>query len=276
MRTQSPRRPRLAFLRPCLPVLMLLPVALAGCEDRDGHIVAGADAQALLAEALRAAGEQRHGDAIEIFERVKAERPEAIAAIHGLKFAVVLYTMGEAERFDAHCRWLIARYRNADTATDAERSVKGYLLFPGPHDPALLAHADKMTAFALESSLEAGDAELLPWFYVSRGMAQYRMGNFEEAVESLARSADDKSLYIRSLAQAFYAMAEHGRGNDARALALLEKARATRAELPAPGTDEYNEEWTDTLMAHLAMREAEEVIGGALNAQDGGSHADGG
>jgi len=219
-----------------------------------------AKAQALLADALRFAGEQRYDDAIAAFERVKAQRPEAIVSIQGFKMAVVYAQVGDRERFDAHGRWLIARYQDAEAATDAERSVTGYLLFAGPHDPALLAEAVVRTRYAVEAAAKAGEAELLPWFYLSNGMAEYRMKNFAEASTWLAKVADDETLYIRSLAKVFHAMAVHGQGQHAETLALLEKARATAATLPTPGTEEYQEEWTDTLSTQLVMGEAESLI----------------
>lgn len=219
-----------------------------------------AQAEALLADALRFAGEQRYDDTIAAFEKVKAQRPEAIVSIQGFKMAVVYAQVGDRERFDAHSRWLIARYKDAELATDAERSVKGYLLFAGPHDPALLAEAAGRTRYAVEAAAKAGEAELLPWFYLSHGMAEYRMKHYAEAATWLAKVVDDETLYIRSLAQVFHSMAVHEQGKRAEALALLEKARTTAATLPASGTEEYQEEWTDTLSTQLAMGEAEALI----------------
>lgn len=219
-----------------------------------------AQAKALLADALRLAGDQRYPESIAAFETVKANHPDAIESIHGHKIAVVHAAAGDGTNLEAHCRWLIDRYQDADLATDAERSVKGYLLFAGPHDPALLAEAARRTRYAVEAAAKAGEADLLPWFQVSLGMAEYRLGNYAEAATWLAKAAGDDNLYIRSLAQAFHAMAVHGQGKTAEALALLEKARATAAALPAPGSEEYKKEWTDTLSAQLALREAAERV----------------
>ncbi|MBL7644835.1 MAG: hypothetical protein JNK74_01475 [Candidatus Hydrogenedentes bacterium] len=243
--------------RHLLTALLFLAAFPAMAEDTT---LDEANAQALLADALRFAGEQRYPESIAAFEKVKAQRPEAIVSIQGLKMAVVYAQVGDVEKFDAHSRWLIARYKDAELATDAERSVKGYLLFAGPHDPALLAEALVRTRYAVEAAAKAGEAELLPWFYLSHGMAEYRMKNYAEAATWLAKVADDETLYIGSLAQAFHAMAVHGQGQHAEALALLEKARATATTLPAPGTEEYKEEWPDTLSTQLAMGEAEALI----------------
>lgn len=244
--------------RQLLTALLLLLTALPALVA--SAVLDDTQAQALLADALRFAGEQRYDDAIAAFEKVKAERPEAIVSIQGHKIAVVYATIRDSEKLNAHCRWLIARYKDAELATDAERSVKGYLLFSGPHDPALLAQAVGRTRYAVDTAAKAGEAELLPWFYLSHGMAEYRMKNYAESATWLAKVVDDETLYIRSLAQAFHAMAVHRQGQRAEALALLEKARATAVTLPAPGTEEYKKEWTDTLSTQLAMREAEALI----------------
>jgi tetratricopeptide (TPR) repeat protein len=209
---------------------------------------------------LQLASEDRHEAAVQLFERVKQQRPDTIASIHGHKVAVVYAVIGDRERHEAHCRWLMERYRDAELPTDAERSVKGYLLFPSADDPALIEHALERTRLATDYAVERGEGDLLPWFEGSRGMAEYRSANFAEAVAYLEKAATADNLYISSLALPFQAMAEFERGNHQRAAALLEQARAAAARLPAPGSEEYLREWTDTLTTKHALREAERVV----------------
>ena len=216
----------------------------------------------VLDEVLDLASREQHEAAVQLFERVKEEDPDSIEAIHGHKVAVVYAVIGDRGRHEAHCRWLMERYRDAEQPTDAERSVKGYLVFPSTEDPALLQHALERTRFATEHAVERGEGDLLHWFEGSRGMAEYLSGNLDEAVAWSEKAARAESLYIRSLALPFQAMAEYARGNRERGRALLKEARVLADKLPEPGSEEYLREWTDTLTTQLAMREAEQVIAG--------------
>ena len=209
---------------------------------------------------LYLAGQNRHEDALALFEQVKEKRPETIASIHGHKVAILYAAAGDRTRHEAHCRWLMDRYRDATLPTDAERSVKGYLLFPSADDPALMEHALERTRYATEHAETQGEGEFLLWFEGSQGMAEYRSGNYAEAVIHLGRAADAEDLYIHSLAFPFLAMAEHAQGNSESAENWLKKARAAAALLPEPGSAEYAKEWTDTLTTQIALREAEQII----------------
>lgn len=211
---------------------------------------------------MELAAREQHEAAVAMFERVKENQPETIESIHGHKVAVIYAHIGDPARHAAHCLWLIERYRDAELPTDAERSVKGYVLAPSTDDPALLEHALERTRLATDYAEERGEGEYQLWFEGSRGMAAYRVGNYDEAVTHLEKAAEADNLYISSLALPFLAMAEFARGNHERAGTVMEQARAEAARLPEPGSDEYLREWTDTLTTQLAMREAEEVIAG--------------
>lgn len=223
---------------------------------------AHADPPRLMDEAMRLAGEARHAEALARFEQARREAPETIEAIHGLKIAVLLAAEGDAAAHEAHARWLVERHPAPETATDAERSVKGYLLPPWDKDPGLLAHAVAMTRLATDRAEAAGEGELLPWFQLSRGIAAYRAGDAADARAWLEKTLADESPYIRGLARAFHAMAAHHAGDAGAARASLHEARALADAMPAPGTPEYAKEWTDTLAARMALAEADALIGG--------------
>lgn len=240
-------------------VAMLFIAALATLGISGGQVNAltETEARAALDRVQRLSGEQAYTEARLDFAVVKEKRPEAIEAIDGLKMAVVMAVMGNEAALVAHSRWLLERYALSMAATDAERSVKGYLVYPGEKDPALLAQAVERARFAVEQATAAGDDELLPWFHVSLGIAEFRAGQYAAAATWLEKSTDNETRYIRGLALAFAAMTARERGHLEQADALLERARETAAALPAPGTDEYIEEWTDTEVIKMAMAEAE-------------------
>lgn len=243
---------------PIAPLILLVAAAGASPDAADAPVAPDA-----IEAVMDLASKGQHEAAVALFERIKEQRPDTIESIHGHKVAVVYAVIGDRSRHEAHCRWLMDRYRDARLPTDAERSVKGYLLFPSAEDAALLARALERTRLATDFALERSEGQYLLWFQGSRGMAEYRSGNYAEAISYLEKAANAESLYINSLALPFQAMAEFAQGNRERAGALMEQARAAAARLPAPGTEEYLKEWTDTLTTQLAMREAEKTVAGS-------------
>jgi tetratricopeptide (TPR) repeat protein len=216
--------------------------------------------RARLDEALRLASEGKYDGTVAIFEEMKAKQPDAITALDGLKLVVVYAEMGNAAKYDELTRWLVARHRKPARATDAERSVKGYIVHRRATDPALLAHAVEMTRFAGERAAADGEGQYQGFFDTSRGVAAYRVGRHAEAAKWLATTIEHESLYVRTLALPFYAMATLAQGNRADAQPLLARARTAARDLPKPGTEEYSIEWTDILISHMALAEAESAF----------------
>ena len=219
-------------------------------------------AREVLDDVQRLSGLREYDRAMSLFELVKEHNEEAIESIDGLKMAVVKAVAASREEHLAHSRWLLAQFPDPELATDAERAVKGYVLVPWADDADLIAAAVERCRFAVEQATDAGEAGYLPWFHGSYGMALYRAGEFEAAAESLAKSKDDESPFISSLTLAYHAMAEHQNGNAEAARESLEAARALVNAFPEPGSEHYQEEWTDILMSTMALEEAEELLGG--------------
>jgi tetratricopeptide (TPR) repeat protein len=219
-----------------------------------------------LDEALRFASVEEYARTIEAFEAVRAEDADAITSLDGLKLVVVYTEVGDFARSDELTRWLVARYRTPTTATDAERSIKGYIVSSHASDPALLAHAVDMARYASQHAAEHGEGEHQGFFDTSLAIALYRVGRFDEAVEWLPNAIGHESLYVRSLALPFFAMTELALDNRTQAEELLQQARQTAAELPAPGSASYAIDWTDILISRMALAEAEAAF--AAEARD--------
>lgn len=213
-----------------------------------------------LDEVQRLCGERQYDEAMDLFSAVKAQRADAIQSIDGLKMAVVKAVAAGRDDHLEHSRWLLSKFPDPELATDAERAVKGYVLVPWADDADLVAAAVERCRFAVDAATEAGEAGYLPWFYGSYGMALHRAEKFEEAVRWLEKSAADDSKFISSLAYAFLAMAEYGNSNTEGARDALAAARERVAAFPEPGTELYEEEWTDILMSSMALAEAEALI----------------
>jgi hypothetical protein len=208
----------------------------------------------------RWSSEQNYDQAMAEFEKIRAAEPDAVTSLDALKMVIVYAEVGNMARHDELSRWLVERYKAPKTATDAERSVKGYIVHASAKDQALLAHAAEMTRFASEHAAADGQGEYQSFFDTSRGVAAYRLGRYAEASRLLAPNADDTNVLVRGLALPFYAMSEHARGNRAQARALAERARAATRQLPVPGADRYELDWTDTLISRKALEEMEMTL----------------
>ena len=253
-------------LRQVAPLIVgLLASSVIACAPRESTPPPTAAAEPLdprqqLDDALRLASELKYAESVAAFEAVRARTPNAVTALDGLKYVVIYAEIGDMKKHEELTRWMVDRYHDPKTATDAERSVKGYVVSAGATDPALIGHAVTVTKFASERAAADGEGAYQGFFDTSRGVALYRAGQFKEAVRWLSPATAHESLYVRSLALPFLAMAELSLKNRIDASNLLKRSRATALQLPTPGTDEYILQWTDTLIARKALQEAETVF----------------
>jgi tetratricopeptide (TPR) repeat protein len=233
-------------------------VALGGVATAQSPAVPQARAQ--LDEVQRLSSVADYAGAMALFESVKATAPDAIESLDGLKIAVVYVHTGNTAKFLDLTNWLIARYRSPARSTDAERSVKGYLVWKGATDPAILAHALEMTTFASERAVASGEGQYQGFFDTARGIALYRVGRYAEAARWLPTTLTHEDVLVRTLALGFNAMNEFKLGNRARAGELMARARQELPRLPQPGSATFGADWTDTLITRMVVAEAEATI----------------
>jgi hypothetical protein len=167
---------------------------------------------------------------------------------------------GNLAKFQELTRWMIQRWPSPKLSTEAERQVKGYIVHKNATDPQLIARSVEMTRFASEQATASGEGQYQGFFDISRGIALYRAGRFADAATWLPKALTHESVYVRSLAQPFYAMTLRAQGDTARAAEMMAQARRTAATLPAVGSLDYSVEWTDILITRMVMKEAEEVF----------------
>jgi serine/threonine-protein kinase len=123
-------------------------------------------------------------------------------------YALVL--AGDIDKFHKLCRDMQQRFGNTADPVLAERTGKLCLLTP---QPDLLESADRLTQLALS---KGGNHQFVGWFRLARGLAAYRQGRLEEAIQILSN--------LEPLAKTSPAMAG---GN---LIAALAKARLTQGK----------------------------------------------
>jgi tetratricopeptide (TPR) repeat protein len=233
---------------------------LASCGIAAAQAPATSPNRAKLDEVRRLSSVADYAGAMTLFETVKAQSPDAIESLDGLKIAIVYLQTGNTAKFIELTNWLIARYRSPKTSTDAERSVKAYIVWKGARDPKILAHAVEMTRFASEHAQASGEAEYQGFFDTSRGIALYRVGRYSEAAQWLPKTLNHDDVLVRSLALAFNAMNEWRLGHRARATDLMGQVRRELPKLPTPGSPTFGADWTDVLITKMVVAEAETLV----------------
>jgi tetratricopeptide (TPR) repeat protein len=182
---------------------------------------------------------------------------------------------GDLEGYRTSCGELLRRF--GDTPADrsiAERVAKACLVGSGSDDLKLLMRlADQAVA--------PPDRASSPFQSMIKGIAEYRSGNDQAAVEWLTRSREGftKMLATRSRVERdgsvidesqstvgfFLAMAEHRLGHHPQARQALASAREQlQAEVPAPSSGSVKLGFGDWLIVHIAERDAAAVVEASL------------
>jgi tetratricopeptide (TPR) repeat protein len=180
--------------------------------------------------------------------------------------------LGREQDYLATRREVVRRF---EKSTD-DRTAGLCLVYPGgPEDSQQVM---KMIDAAIATHK---DAFGLQFFQVSKGMAEYRAGNDQEAVEWLTRGRDEWTSYLAShtrddrnryiwdevLAKTnyFLAMAELRRGREDEARAALAKARAQMEDhVPQADSGSIKVAMEGWLLVQIVAREAEAVVGGKV------------
>jgi tetratricopeptide (TPR) repeat protein len=166
----------------------------------------------------------QHEKALSLLEEFCDANPSDTDA--SLTLAVWQTWFGHEADYEATRRRLVHQAQGTDQAGTAERAAKAYCICPST-DPAMFANALVLA----QSAVELGkNGRYLPWYQLGLGLAQYRNGRYDAAVESLAQAEQtvgDNNQDIQGIARYFRAMSlfKQGRAQEARTLFSQEEAR---------------------------------------------------
>jgi tetratricopeptide (TPR) repeat protein len=173
--------------------------------------------------------------------------------------APVYLELGDKEGYRRVCREMLDRFGKSDQREIAERIAKTCLLAPD-------AGVDRAHVVNLaDRALAAGaNHPLLKFFHLARGMADYREGEFAKAVDRLrlSLSPGKEVTYLDSTAYLFLAMAQQKLGQVEEAQESMSKARVL-ADEKFPKVDRgqlLDANWPDWLRFQIIRREAEELV----------------
>lgn len=167
-----------------------------------------------------------------------------------------------SDEYGNHCRRMLELFGNTQDAYVAERTGKLCLLLPD------VVQNDSRPARLIDKAV--GMQPNAPWFLLASAIANYRGGQFRDALERLQRaeSQSEDQHYCTVLTELFRATSQHqlaeqdaAKGSLERAIGLLNstapKPKDESAEDEAP---DYGSNWHDRLICEVILREAQALI----------------
>jgi serine/threonine protein kinase/tetratricopeptide (TPR) repeat protein len=170
---------------------------------------------------------------------------------------------GDLEGYRENREATLARFGATSDPLTAQRVAQGSLLLP--LDTQALQTVDKLVEIALKGDTNYPGA----LFQFTKALAEYRLGRFQQAAQ-WAKGAIDKMGSPSREAQAWsvQAMAEYGQNHLEAAGAAIAKANEiAETKLPKLASDDLGPNFHDWFIAHILLREASALIGGAGKAE---------
>ena len=180
----------------------------------------------------------------------------------------LLIQSGHMADYTNHCKSMLDRFENTTDPSVAERTAKSCLLLPSAVSTNDLARAASLAARAVSLSKKS---DFMHWRWMTRGLAEYRSGRYDEAVqtEALAQNAAVHAREMNAPACeadacliSAMAHAKLNQGRQAR-VDLEEGLNLAQTRLPNLDNGDLGQRWFDALMANIIMREARETVEGA-------------
>jgi serine/threonine protein kinase/tetratricopeptide (TPR) repeat protein len=196
------------------------------------------------------------------FELAARDFEKALAADRGdaftwLNAGPVYARIGDVERYRSLCAEMLRRFGDSQEQDICEHVAKTCSILPdGVADTRALAKAADRVVVPQRPE----NVVMRPWRELAKGMVEYRLGHFDEAVKWLAPQAEQtEQARRRAIALGFLAMAEFRRGNAEQARAAVRQASEVIAKDGPKGDKWLN--FRDWLIALEAHKQAEELFG---------------
>jgi hypothetical protein len=160
--------------------------------------------------------------------------------------------MGDVAAYRDTAKAMLERFGGTDVSTVGERTAKVCLLTGTP-----VGEMAKLQALTDQALASKEDENLMPWFSLSKGLAEYRAGRFSSCLEYMDKTEAITSPAARATADLLRAMAHQRMGHAAEAQSFLDKAHERmEKEVAKPGVDriESSENW---LICQVLRREAD-------------------
>ena len=178
---------------------------------------------------------------------------------------VVLMESGKVREYDVFCRTTVDSFATTTNGDAAGRVLKTCLLLPP--DANLLPRMQPLGDAAGKFFRSLGPQQLWTWSAVPVGLWQYRVGNYDKAIESCRRclNENDKTSAQNATLRIILAMSAHQNGAAASVRAQLTLAKEAIDAWFKKGVesgDDRNGHWYDWIFARQLLREAQALMAG--------------
>ncbi len=179
--------------------------------------------------------------------------------------ACLLVQLGDLEGYRRLCARAVVRFATTKDPFTAERIAKDCLVLPASGvDPALAAKL-------VDTALAAGSNHWAwGWFVYAKGLAEYRLGHFVEAIDWLQKvpyvlpgCREAGVLLVTAMARQQMHQPAEARAQLRRGLDIVE----TSLPPPGEGTLTTHEHWVEVIITHTLAREAKELIEGTASSK---------
>jgi tetratricopeptide (TPR) repeat protein len=199
-------------------------------------------------------------DALADFAELKKKESGSWTPFYNL---LLLAQTGDHDGYVRYRRERLQQYAKAKTPwlMLAELTARASLLLPAEGEDLKLATelVDRMLADTNPTRLR--------WRQLTKGLAEYRRGEFKSAIEWLEKSRksppETPTPHLEAQTLLLLAMAQDRLGEVDQARTFLADAqKIIDGQLPKPASGSLSEAWPDWIIAHALHREAEGLIGG--------------
>jgi hypothetical protein len=163
---------------------------------------------------------------------------------------------GDVEAYREHCRKVRRQFSDTTEPVLAERMAKACCLLPPSVEDFEVIRQWAETGVNVDPPP--------PWSMLARGIAEYRQGRFEAAVEWAPKGYPCRGDYIEATAQPVIAMAQYRLNRTEPAHAALAAAAEAMRKMPALDSRDLEDSW-EFLMSHDLLREAQALILGKVS-----------
>jgi tetratricopeptide (TPR) repeat protein len=208
----------------------------------------------LRVDLLACAG--RFDEAIAALQDVMARTPNDHLAHY--KLLPLLAEAGRKEDYRNACETMATLFAEAEHPEIHERVAKGSLFWAesGVDAKRVVSIAERGLKIAMERR-----HVLLPCFQTTKGLAEYRLGNYSAALQlaeqALAPDQDAYYIVVPGYQLKAMALARLGRLNESKQ--ALDKARLAHEQAPKP-IERALAFWNDWYMADIMFREADALL----------------
>ena len=204
----------------------------------------------------RALGSDDWGTAGDVLEVLISDAGEDIETTRDWMMLAACYLwQGKDDEYEALARRMVEHHSGAGDAASLERSAKVFFIAPSQSGPALAAKAANMARKA--NGIATGAWE---WMRLCQGIAEYRVGNREEAQQLLSSASNTTQRNCLALASTFLAMAAQGSGDAIGAEVYLRKAEGIIDSSKISENGDATRDWHDLVFAKVALAEAKQLI----------------